>query len=563
MTETKEYFYERNDYILNHEINKTFHDVLLMTTDEFKEWIIEMRKVVVYSWDELGLPPRVGFDRESIIKQFNRMSSFNVQSFEVKDEYAPETGPCVRNTSIVGNAVNQFFPTMMKTKINYDGKLDGLSIYDHFVDDKLLKKVFTYAARHFKRDSFYAYSRPIQPENNKEFLIASKTAIGWLTEFQKNKQFYPDYDFWIEKKDPEKVYTGYSSEKELDEYQSINFDSEDGVSSQTNTNIKTAIGTATFLRLSASELKKCIENKLVCDENITNVGEITDDFVYQIRLYKKSAKIFPLGLKAFRISWCQYAVNFPPLTAKYLYEKYTNHIKNQDVINLYDPSSGWGGRIAGAMSVDINRKIHYIGTDPNTDHWIPELNKTKYEYLADFFNENTYRGSNPLLDCTNTHDVYTLGSEVIHENEDFQKYKGKLDLVFTSPPYFGKEGYSEDDTQSFKKFPQYERWKDGFLRQTLTTAVEYLREDRYLLWNIADAKFGKDMLPLEKDSRDILENLGMKYIETIKMTLAQMPGGNRVDPETGLPKAKNFCKVNGIWLKYEPVFVFYKPKITK
>ena len=84
-----------------------------------------------------------------------------------------------------------------------------------------------------------------------------------------------------------------------------------------------------------------------------------------------------------------------------------------------------------------------------------------------------------------------------------------------------------------------------------------------MLWNIADAKFGKDMLPLEKDSSDILESLGMKYIETLKMTLAQMPGGNRIDTETGKPKAKNFCKIKNdkgkdIWLKYEPIFVWKK-----
>jgi len=80
-----------------------------------------------------------------------------------------------------------------------------------------------------------------------------------------------------------------------------------------------------------------------------------------------------------------------------------------------------------------------------------------------------------------------------------------------------------------------------------------------LLWNIADAKFGADMLPLEKDSKDILESLGMQFKGVVKMALAQMPGGNRIDSDTGLPKAKNFCKVNGMWLKYEPIFVFYKP----
>ena len=93
--------------------------------------------------------------------------------------------------------------------------------------------------------------------------------------------------------------------------------------------------------------------------------------------------------------------------------------------------------------------------------------------------------------------------------------------------------------------------------------MEYLRKDRYLAWNIADAKFGPDMLPLEQDSMDILKELGMEYVMTLKMALAQMPGGNRVDPDTGLPKSKNFCKVNGIFLKYEPVLCFYKPKDWK
>ena len=44
---------------------------------------------------------------------------------------------------------------------------------------------------------------------------------------------------------------------------------------------------------------------------------------------------------------------------------------------------------------------------------------------------------------------------------------------------------------------------------------------------------------------------------TLKMALEGMPGQNRVG-EDGKPKCKNFCQVNGKYLKYEPVFVFYK-----
>jgi hypothetical protein len=212
------------------------------------------------------------------------------------------------------------------------------------------------------------------------------------------------------------------------------------------------------------------------------------------------------------------------------------------------------------MASRTSLPLHYVGTDPNTDHSIFSDSgsaSTKYADLAEFYNSAKNEGV--LFEQSNSYEIFQLGSEVVRDDSSFQKYKGELDMVFTSPPYFAKEAYSEDPTQSYKKFTGYDAWREGFLRPTLETAVEYLRNDRYLLWNIADAKFGADMLPLEKDSKDILESLGMQFKGVVKMALAQMPGGNRIDPDTGLPKAKNFCKVNGMWLKYEPIFVFYKP----
>ena len=179
----------------------------------------------------------------------------------------------------------------------------------------------------------------------------------------------------------------------------------------------------------------------------------------------------------------------------------------------------------------------------------------KYEYLANFFNENKY-GS--LFPHDHTYEVYQLGSEEIKTNQQFQTYRGKLDLVFTSPPYFAKEAYSEDEEQSYKKFPEYQSWVDGFLRPTLETCIEYLKPNRYLLWNIADAKFGPDMLPLEEDSNKILREHGMEFVEVVKMTLAWMPGGNRID-EDGKPSYKNAVQVDGKWFKYEPIFVWKKP----
>ena len=73
------------------------------------------------------------------------------------------------------------------------------------------------------------------------------------------------------------------------------------------------------------------------------------------------------------------------MTAKYLYERFTEHIKDSERIKIYDPSSGWGGRILGAMSCRDDRSIHYIGTDPNPDNFFDD-GTSRYSDVAEFYN---------------------------------------------------------------------------------------------------------------------------------------------------------------------------------
>ena len=287
----------------------------------------------------------------------------------------------------------------------------------------------------------------------------------------------------------------------------------------------------------------------------TNLPSELDDDNYKFLVHKfeLGQKLFPAGIQAFRLGLGQPAVNFPPLTARWIYENYTNHIPKEQTLNIYDPSSGWGGRILGAMS--SHRKIHYIGTDPNTDNFIDELGITRYEYVADFFNNECLETNSFWEEEKNTYHVFQEGSEHIGNHKDFQQYKGNLDLVFTSPPYFDREQYSNDETQSFKSYPEYDDWRDNFLKPTLENAFHSLRNDRYLLWNIADIKIGKDKFhPLEQDSIDILTNLGMEYQGKLKMLMTSMVG---VDQSN----VKNSVVIEKKALKYEPIFVFYKRRI--
>jgi hypothetical protein len=98
---------------------------------------------------------------------------------------------------------------------------------------------------------------------------------------------------------------------------------------------------------------------------------------------------------------------FRPMVAKYVYTTL------KPKVGILDFSSGWGGRLMAAMSMNIP----YIGIDANT-----KLEKS-YERMI-----NTYEPD------ANVKMIFKPSEQV-----DFSKFK--YDLVFTSPPYFMIEEY--------------------------------------------------------------------------------------------------------------------------
>ena len=531
MTKTKT-FYEKNEYFLNSSVNIFFEDLLEMTPDEFKEWVISMRKTVVDIWETHDIPPRRGKSELEIIGQFNKMTSYPVHKFTHTDELSDIDDDVIINKSRLGAEADQWFSTMYKTRINYTDKDNGYSIYDLFANDKYKDRMIKGCFRHFRRDSLYTHALTCFKNNKKPAIIEIDDAEEWIRLFHEYKEtIFRGYDFMIEQvKIREGMNTGYF---QVDQSNILQITKE-------QVEVLKRIGLLEYRNHSTFD----IEN-------------MPDDKVYSIRLYKKGERVFPKGFPAFRIGYIQPAVNFPPMTAKYLYERFTDDIKDQDQIIIYDPSAGWGGRILGAMACRDDRSIHYVGTDPNPDNFYDGRSRSKYADLADFYNTKTYRG-NTFFSETNSYEIFSDCAEDIHLNPYFKKYKGKIDLILTSPPYFNREAYSEDPNQSYKKWgSSYNLWRHGFLAPTLETCVEYLRPGRYLLWNIADLKINNTYLPLEKDSIDILESCGMMYKYKIRMALEGMPGQNRLG-EDGKPKCKNYCKVNGEYMKYEPILVFYK-----
>ena len=115
------------------------------------------------------------------------------------------------------------------------------------------------------------------------------------------------------------------------------------------------------------------------------------------------------------------------------------------------------GVVESSEQMSSRKKVHYVGTDPNPDNFLDDLGISRYEYGTKFYNDNCVDDFSDKLTTFfdvkkqgNTYELFQDGSELISNNPKFQKYKGKLDISFTSPPCFNREQYSQDENQSFK-----------------------------------------------------------------------------------------------------------------
>jgi len=498
------YFYERNNY-KDFKSNILFHEILKLDDVEFEQWCKLLRYEIKTQWDNHMIPPVIGKNEKGIIKHLNKLRDNPCDFYEDDLTEDEDSLGIIQNFNKDASVVNQFFPTMLKTKISVGKTAEGgLSIYDYFGDPDMEEKFINIMKRAVKRDGMYNWSRSLVNKRTENEFWNGQSGYDFVKQVSEGKIFrgkYRDYG----------IYLTAAKESTFDNYGTFNDE---------------YVGHGNIY-LSVEEVENLREDGYLEDWQIAGKVEPDKKYMYAIRYYDTTEKVFPTMLRVIRLSCGQAAVNFPALTAKYLYEKYTKHIDTDERLNIYDSSAGWGGRIIGAMS--SRKKLHYIGTDPNPDNYIPNLDITRYEYVADYYNKNCVDNHSDTLKTffdvkrkSNTHDVFRDGSELIHENPEFQKYKGKLDMAFTSPPYFNREQYSQDENQSFIAYSEYEDWRDNFLNPTLTTIYEYLKPDRYILWNIADIKVGSDTYyPLEG--------------------------------------VKNAVKHNGKAYKFEPIFVFYKP----
>jgi len=251
-------------------------------------------------------------------------------------------------------------------------------------------------------------------------------------------------------------------------------------------------------------------------------------------------------------SGTQPVTNIRGTVAKWVWENGMLSNKHLDEIVVYDPSMGWAGRLIAFLAATNNpelknKKCVYIGTDPNSKI------HSRYKMIENFWKK--------YIDPTCKAEVIPLclPAEDICNDPVFKKYKGKVCIAYTSPPYFSKERYSEDAGQSFKRYGQYNLWRDGFLKGTLKNSYDLLMPGGRLFWNIGNLKISKGkFLPLEQDSVSKAIECGFTQEKTLLMLQRFVIGRDNNLEKMQEAKSMNIVNVDGKLTKYEPVFQFKK-----
>ena len=141
--------------------------------------------------------------------------------------------------------------------------------------------------------------------------------------------------------------------------------------------------------------------------------------------------------------------------------------------------------------------------------------------------------------------IYRSGAEDLPWDE-----LNDFDCTFTSPPYFATERYGEggdfEDDQSWKKFGEYESWRDSFFIPVSENSYKSLKDGGYCMINILD--------PVVKGKRyragdDLIDHMEAKYNESFigQIGMRYMQRAKKL-PKEELDKFMAKCYIENVWV---------------
>lgn len=196
--------------------------------------------------------------------------------------------------------------------------------------------------------------------------------------------------------------------------------------------------------------------------------------------------------------------NYRPVIAKGVIARYSSEGP------VIDFSAGYGGRLLGALA--MNRS--YVGIEPNPDQ------------IAGF------RRMISALTRLNVQLPDVRLVKGVAEKELRKFASGSADLVFSSPPFFDWERYSELAEQSFKRFPDYPSWSRNFMTPVIFESYRILCKGGHLAINVTNGK----RLPSADHVKEIAIKVGFRLSVVHQMLVPKVPylhprNGNAVKTE--------------------------------
>lgn len=204
------------------------------------------------------------------------------------------------------------------------------------------------------------------------------------------------------------------------------------------------------------------------------------------------------------------ASQFKPSVAKSIYEKLNS-------VDIMDFSAGWGDRLCGFYACENTKS--YIGIDPNTSVF------NKYYEQVEFYSNYAQNKSTRFINSP-AEDIIDIPKEIV-------------DTVFTSPPYFNIEKYTNNSNQSYIRYRKLDDWLSKFLFKAIDLSVNALRENGYLAINISDVYSNHQVNHICDPMNYYIKNLGLHYEGVIGMKMAKRPNSNA---------AKDGIFIEPIWL---------------
>lgn len=187
--------------------------------------------------------------------------------------------------------------------------------------------------------------------------------------------------------------------------------------------------------------------------------------------------------------------NFRPSAAKTLIDRYC-----PPGGTVFDPCAGYGGRLLGSILSKSRPK--YIGCEPSSASFdgLHKLHRWVCSYLPEF-----------------------EGRVLLHSipAEDFDFPQG-VDVVLTSPPYWKRETYSEEETQSGHRYTTYDIWLERFWGPVIRKSVEALRTGGWLILNVDNFSVSGKDYALVDDTLRLVAECGLGRPESL---VYELPGG--------------------------------------